>query len=334
MVYKVSFIILGICNILDFGVRVSPHKFDREEMAMWLKLTLVHGIGPKRLLRLFSHFESIGGLFDASGEKLLRTGILTSGMIEGMGRLKSASDENYLCVIDSCAEKGILMLPLIDERYPKRLLGTGSPPCTLFLWGDASLLDAPKTFAIVGSRVANEAAHKFAYSVAGKLGNAGFAIVSGGASGIDTEAHKGALDSGARTMCVMGAGFFNFYPGENRGLFETIREKGLLISEHLPNFHGDRISFLQRNRITSGLSDGLLFCASESLKSGTATQVKTAHSQKIPIFCPDIEVGVSPYTGVRDAMARCGALPVRGADEIINALNEGKTAMYAQLQNH
>ncbi len=311
---------------------VKTYHFDRQELAKWMKLNLVKGLGPKRILQLFSHFESMEDIFAANPEELLRTGVMSLEMIKALKQLRDASDVAFSGAVDFCTSNKIKIVTLVESGYPKRLLEISSPPCTLFLWGDISLLDAPKSFAIVGSREANETAMKFAYDSSKTLSNAGFVIVSGGAKGIDTHAHMGALDAPGKTIAVMGTGFSNFYPQENQAMFEAIREKGLLVSEHLPNFHGDRISFLQRNRITSGLSDGLLFCASESLNSGTATQVKIAHAQKKPIFCPAMDIGIVPNIGLQDAIVEYGATPIHTADEITHAL--GKAAQYTTLQSY
>ena len=313
---------------------MKNRHFDRQELAKWMKLTLVKGVGPKRIQQLFSHFETIDELFSAQAEKLLRTGVMTSDMIKSLEQLKGASDEKFAETIDFCYSNKIGIVTLVESSYPKRLLEVGAPPCTLFFWGDTSLLDAPKTFAIVGAREANDAAKTFAYDSAKTLSEAGFVIVSGGAKGIDTKAHEGALDAKGKTIAVMGTGVSNFYPEENSALFETIKEKGLLVSEHLPNFHGDRISFLQRNRITSGLSDGLLFCSSESLSSGTATQVRIAHTQKKPIFCPAIDMGIVPNIGVQDSIVEYEAKQVHNAEEIISALGKAKMVQHSSLQNY
>src|SRR3989338_844765 len=120
-----------------------------------MKLTLVKGVGPKRIQQLFSHFETIDELFSAQAEKLLRTGVMTSDMIKSLEQLKGASDEKFAETIDFCYSNKIGIVTLVESSYPKRLLEVGAPPCTLFFWGDTSLLDAPKTFAIVGARENN-----------------------------------------------------------------------------------------------------------------------------------------------------------------------------------
>jgi len=313
---------------------VKNCHFSPGELAKWMKLTLVKGLGPKKTLQLFGQFETIGEIFSAPAEKLLKSGIMTPEMISSFEQLKSASDEKFADTVNFCISSKIGMIALVESNYPKRLLEIGSPPSTLFAWGDVSLLDAPKTFAIVGARDANDNALKFAHDSAMQLSEAGYVIVSGGAKGIDTNAHLGAIDAHGKTIVVMGTGFSNFYPSENKQLFENIRINGLLVSEHLPNFHGDRISFLQRNRITSGLSDGLLFCASNILSSGTTTQVKIAHTQKKRIFCPAMDAGISPNVGIQDAIAEFGAKPVKNANEIISALGNAKKSQYASLQNY
>jgi len=299
---------------------VKTIVFERDNLVKWMKLSLVHGLGPKRISQLFGHFESMEEIFSAPSDKLLKTGIFSPGMLGEFEKLKIAADEKYFGAIDDCAEKKIQVVPLLDARYPQKLFDTPSPPLTIFLQGNFSLLKHSPSFAIVGSRNANELARNFAFDSAKALCKNGFVVISGGASGIDAEAHKGALDSNGKTIAIMGTGLSHFYPAENKELFEEIIKKGLLISEHLPNFPGDRISFLQRNRITSGLSDGLLFCASESIKSGTATQLKIANSQKKPIFCPNLDLGILPNFGIKEAISEYGARQVRDADEIVSAI--------------
>jgi len=332
MVYKASHNILQISNILDFGVCGDEPPVWQAGVGKVDEADSGKRSGPKKNAAAFQPFWVNGWNILRPSGRAAKTGIMTPEMAKSFEQLKAASDEKFEGAIDFCLSSKISVVALAEDGYPKRLLEISSPPCTLFLWGDTSLLDAQKTFSIVGAREANDAGREFAYDTARQLAGAGFTIVSGGAKGIDTMAHRGALDAMGKTIAVMGTGFSNFYPEENRALFEEIRKKGLLVSEHLPNFHGDRISFLQRNRITSGLSDALLFCASERLGSGTATQLKIAHAQKKRIFCPAMDMGIAPNIGIQDAIVEYKAKPVRNAGEIIGALGSMKMAQYASLQ--
>ncbi|MBI5158970.1 DNA-protecting protein DprA [Candidatus Micrarchaeota archaeon] len=314
---------------------MTKKPFDKEEFAKWMKLTLVKGLGPKKLLMLTRLFGSLDNIFDAAPDNLLASGVFTADMLRQWKQLKDASDEKFLNVIDECAKNKIQITTLLDDNYPARLLQTSAPPHTLFLRGDSSLLKAEKTFAIVGGRDVSETAKKFAYDCARGLGDNGFVIVSGGAKGTDTAAHRGALDSkGTKTICVFGTGFFDIYPEENKPLFEEIKYKGLIVSEYLPNFSGSKFSFLQRNRITSGLSDGLLFCASEGLCSGTATQVKIAYNQKIPLFCPAMNLNIPPNIGIQDAIMEYNAKQIRCVPEIMDSLSKHKRIQHASLNNY
>lgn len=116
---------------------------------------------------------------------------------------------------------------------------------------------------------------------------------------IDYEAHKGALEASGKTICVMGPGLLKLYPEEHIPLFEEIRKKGLLISENLPSFSGSKFALLQRNRITSGLSDALIAVTGTS-GHGVMTQLRHAHEQSIPIFCPNRKFNFSPSNGINE----------------------------------
>ena len=123
----------------------------KDELVIWLKLTLVRGIGPSRLLRLFSFFGTIDDVYRASPNELLKTRVFNEKMVENWESLKSSPNDNYTEMMRQCDEAGITITTLIDETYPKELKTIPSPPTTLFLWGDSGLLYSKK-IAIVGSR--------------------------------------------------------------------------------------------------------------------------------------------------------------------------------------
>lgn len=113
----------------------------------------------------------------------------------------------------------------------------------------------------------------------------------------------------------MGTGLLRPYPFENVSLFDAIKERGLLISEHLPNFPGSRIAFLLRNRITSGISNALILVASKET-GGAMAQVKFAYEQHIPIFCPPLALNLQPNEGVRQSIQSYGAKEVTSVTDV------------------
>jgi DNA processing protein len=182
-----------------------------------------------------------------------------------------------------------------------------------------------KKVAIVGTRQPSEKARMFAYEAARHFATMGFTVISGGAEGIDTAAHEGALNvEGGKTVCVLGNGFFHMFPPQNAQLFEKIKHSnGLLVSEHLPNFGGSRYSFIQRNRITSGLSNALLVCASAE-RGGSMVQTRIANDQRIPIFCPALDMNIQPDAGITIAISQFGAREIHSPQELLDVLKSRK----------
>jgi DNA processing protein len=205
-------------------------------------------------------------------------------------------------------------------NLPVKLKRMPYPPLTLFLWGNTSLLNSRK-IAIVGTRQPTEKAKQFAYESAKHFASSNYVVTSGGAEGIDTAAHEGALSVNGATISVLGNGFFHMYPPQNKPLFEKIRQhNGLLISEYLPNFGWNRFSFIQRNRITSGISDALLICASAE-KGGSMIQTRIAFEQRIPLFCPALDLDIQPNEGIKTAIKDYQAQEIHIAEELLSKLN-------------
>jgi len=292
---------------------------NEESLVNWMKLTRVKYLGPKKILTLFSIFKSMDNVISASKEDLINSRLFNERMIENWEKLKNASSDNFFNVINECKENKIGIITIFNEIYPQQLRNVSYPPLTLFLSGDTNLLKNEKKFAVAGSRESSPEGLKFAYDCSKKMADNQFVIVSGGAKGIDTSAHRGALDSSFdKTISVLGSGFFKMYPEENIPLFNEIKERGgLLISEYLPKFFGSRISYLQRNRIISGISKGLLICSSNKINGGSATQTKIAYSQKIPIFCPSLDINITPNEGIKNAIKNYNIKQITDAKEII-----------------
>lgn len=165
-----------------------------------------------------------------------------------------------------------------DEMFPKKLKSIPKPPVKLYAIGNVKLLNKP-SIAIVGTRHITDYGIKNCKYFAREIVKNDIPIVSGMAVGTDTVAHKTALEYGGETIAVLGGGFEHVFPKENLGLFEKIIEKkGLIITEYPPNVKAKSERFLERNRIVSGLSEGVLVIEAAH-RSGTSVTAKLAYNQ-------------------------------------------------------
>ena len=169
-----------------------------------------------------------------------------------------------------------------DENFPKKLVDIDDAPYYLFYKGDISLLN-DKCVAIVGTRMPSPYGITVTERFAKELALAGGVIVSGLAYGVDSIAHRKALEENGKTVAVLAGGFNNIYPQENYSLFCEIAKKGLVITEHRPDVKSVKYLFPQRNRIVAGISDALLITEAGA-KSGTTITKDFALDYGVPIY--------------------------------------------------
>lgn len=210
----------------------------------------------------------------------------------------------------------MIKIKIEDNNYPEQLRKIENPPKQLYLEGNIKLLDTPG-IAIIGSRTCTSYGKRVATAFASKLSEYGVAIVSGMAKGIDSFAHKGALEVGGNTIAVLPCGLNNIYPEENKKLFENIIENnGLVITEYEENENADYNKFLERNRIVSGLTIGTLVIEGGH-RSGTSVTANLAKSQGKKVFCIPSSLenkkGITPNKLIKE-----GAFLVTEVEDIIN----------------
>lgn len=165
-----------------------------------------------------------------------------------------------------------------DEIYPEKLRKIKNPPLKLYAMGNVALLEKP-SLAIVGTRHITEYGRKNCRDFAQEITQKDIPIVSGMAIGTDTVAHETALEFGGETIAVLAGGFEHIFPKENLKLFEQIIDRnGLVVTEYFPNSKVKSERFLERNRIVSGLSEGILVIEA-AYRSGTSVTAKYAYSQ-------------------------------------------------------
>lgn len=295
-------------------------ELKKEDIVRWLKLSNVKGIGSSRMLKLLSIFGNVNDIYEASAESLFRTRIFNKPMIDEYDNIKKTDPRYFEYIIDECESHQIKIIPFYSKEYPSKLKAMPDSPLTLFAWGDINLLKTKKV-AIVGSRESEEEAKKWAFKNSQKISSGGITIVSGGAKGIDYSAHQGALSSNGKTIVVVGSGLLKLYPEDHKELFSEIKNKGLLLSEHPPEYVGGRISLLRRNRIISGISHCLLLVTS-STEGGSITQLEIAHKQRIPIFCPSISLNLLPNAGIKEAISKYHITEITSIEPIIKEVNK------------
>jgi len=170
--------------------------------------------------------------------------------------------------------------------------------------------------AIIGSRAYSEYGRKYAIKFAKGLAEQGLTIISGMALGIDTFAHEGALKVSGKTIAVLGCGFNNIFPEENIGLMEEILQAdGAVVSEYMPNIKAASGRFIERNRIVSGLSMGVLVIEA-MFRSGTSTTAGMAREQGKTVFCLPRNLGDKNGVGT-NRLIKEGAKLVTNSDDIL-----------------
>ncbi|HEY3789903.1 MAG TPA: DNA-processing protein DprA [Urbifossiella sp.] len=285
----------------------------------WVQLALTEGIGPILTARLIA---AAGGAEQAceAGVNLLRN-------IEGIGLAKAQAISESLRRAASDAEAelarataaGVSIISQDDAAYPEVLKLIPDPPPVLYVRGTLEPRDL-NGFAIVGSRRCSHYGREQAERFAALLAQAGFTVVSGGARGVDSAAHRGAmaLPTG-RTLAVLGCGVDVAYPPENHALFDQISQRGAVISEFPLQTSPLRDNFPRRNRIISGLSRGVLVVEAD-VKSGaliTARQACDSHNR--PVFAIPGQI-TNPMSAGPHALIRDGAVLVTSLQDIIDNL--------------
>ncbi len=201
-----------------------------------------------------------------------------------------------------------------DALYPKSLLVLEDPPQALYALGDCSLLARPLV-AIIGSRTPTAYGSRVAYEAAQAAARAGLVVVSGMARGLDSRAHRGALDAGGGSIAVLGSGVDVPYPLSNRELYLDLRSRGLLLSEQQPGTRPHQGSFPLRNRIIAGLAQCLLVVEGRH-HGGTTNTARHVHDLHKPILAVpgriDDPVAEGPNGWIRD-----GATPYLGPEDLL-----------------
>jgi DNA processing protein len=286
---------------------------DRRELASWLRLTLVPGIGGEARRALLKAFGLPQAIFEASLPALGT--VIDSGLAERLlGHECGAEVEAALAWAE---QPGNRLLTLADADYPQSLLSADDPPVLLYAKGDTATLNRPM-LAVVGSRNATAQGLRDAEAFAHALGDAGLTIVSGLALGIDAAAHRGGLATAAGTVAVIGTGADRLYPARNQALARAIAEKGAVLSEFPLGTPPLASNFPRRNRIIAGLGLGCLVVEAAP-RSGSLITARLAAESGREVFAIPGSIH-SPLSHGCHQLIRQGAKLVESAQDILEEL--------------
>jgi DNA processing protein len=204
-----------------------------------------------------------------------------------------------------------------SPEYPPSLLDLADPPAVLYVRG-RDLRSLVARVAVVGSRRCTALGRDVAVDIGRGLAAVGACVVSGAARGIDTGAHRGALDAAGATAAVLGSGIDVLYPPGSRRLLEEIERAGAIVSEYPPGIHAEPFRFPARNRIVAGLARALVVVEG-ARGSGSMISVDHALDLGREVFAVPGPV-TSPLSGVPLALIREGATMIRGADDLLEDL--------------
>ena len=267
-------------EILPLKNKEKTGKSTSEECLAWLAMVLTPGIGPKRILEAVAQMGDAAEIFSTSltGIEALRFPASSAQyLFEGKGRAAAEQE------MAQAAALGVELVCHGEERYPERLREIYDPPPVLWVKGSVELLARPG-IAIVGTRHPSPYGAQVAQVIARDLAARRVTIISGMARGIDSSAHRGALDARAATVAVWGTGADVVYPKENKKLADEILELGGSVVSELPlgTFPAPQ-NFPRRNRIISGLSVGVLVVEAAE-NSGTRVTARCAAEQNRDLF--------------------------------------------------
>jgi DNA processing protein len=284
-------------------------------MNRFVALNLIEEIGTIQLKRLLDYFASPEGIFSASREKLQATSSITDKAAQ---RIISFDNKRLDKELALTKKLGLKILTIDDKDYPENLKNIPDPAIVLYVKG--ALREEDKySVGIVGSRRASFYGLQNSQRLARELAGLGITIVSGMARGIDTYAHRGALRAQGRTIAVMGSGFNQVYPPENKDLTEAIAGHGAVISEFPIQGAPLKQNFPRRNRLISGLSLGVLVVEAAK-NSGALITADCALEQGREVFALPGKVDSANSFGT-NALIKQGAKLVVDSQDILEELN-------------
>ncbi len=269
-------------------------------------------ISPLQRKKLLDHFQSFEEIFAATQHKLSRIEDIREETVKTLLQYKDLSRAER--ELEKAKKMGIHLLSFYDPLFPISLKNLVDSPCLLYVKGNLNCLEY-QALAIVGCRKASFYGISVTSQFTEIFVKKGLAIISGAARGIDTQAHKTALENSGKTIAVLGCGVDIVYPPENKKLFDDISKEGCLISEFPLSSPPDKFNFPKRNRIISALSLGTLVVEAPK-KSGALITAQCALEQGKEVFAVPGPILSPHYEGSNHLISQ-GAYLAQSAQDVL-----------------
>ena len=277
-------------------------------------LTSIPHLGAVRIKQLIALYGSAVAVLEVDAKTISTLPELNQHILRNWGSWRK--NRSWETNLELAEANGVELISYQDSRYPKRLLEIPDHPVLLYVKGKLEPKDT-RCIAIVGTRQASIYGQELAEQTASYLAAMGYTVVSGLARGIDTAAHRGALQRG-RTLAVIGSGLSRIYPQENLILAKEIAEQGALISEFGMNVPPDRQNFPQRNRIVAGMTLGTVLIEAP-FKSGAMLTMERAWQYKRRLFAYPGRVDNEDFRGNHWLIKNGQAQLIEKGEEIAGA---------------
>ncbi len=286
--------------------------YSKNNLVYWMWLTLLFGPSNRRKWLFLEEYdndvvECYHSVMSGDHSRLLDT---------ERRNLNIATLEKSKQILDDCEKKCMLVYGYQSEGYPKKLRGISNPPSVLFSYGNLDFLNNRAAIAVVGARKASDYSLEVTRRLANNLAKWGVVIVSGFAYGVDSQANRAAIEVGGQTVAVVASGLDYDYPQGTLEFKEVVARNGAVITEQFPGSPPKGNAFVARNRILSGISDGVLITEASKV-SGSLNTASHAVSQGKEVYCvPPQDIFSQKYAGV-SSLLRDGAIPVFSDRDIL-----------------
>lgn len=299
-------------------IHIADWELEREQpYAYWL---MCAPIGDAAKSRLLLRFGRPSGVFEASEKALLDSTLSIGKKERWIAYIKERKEANVKREYEKLQTKGILFYPEYHPHYPVKLLSIPARPFGIFVKGKLPDI-RQRSLAIVGARDCSEYGQYVARHFAEKMAQNGVVVISGLARGIDGIAQRAAMEAGGESFGVLGCGADICYPKSNEKLYRMCMERGGILSTYLPGTPPTPNLFPPRNRIISGLSDGILIIEARE-KSGTIITADLALEQGKDVFVIPGRVTDRLSDGC-NSLIRQGASLIQSPEQLLEELNIG-----------
>lgn len=276
-------------------------------------LNMVEHVGPVRLRQLLERFGDPVAVLKASRHQLLQVNGIGEDTAEAIAGWEK--NVNLAAELQRIADYGCRTVTGEDAEYPALLRQIYDPPILLYVKGALEARDK-NAVAMVGSRLTTHYGLEVARKLAYQLGYLGVTVVSGGARGIDSAAHQGALSAKGRTIAVLGTGINVIFPPENAELYDRVAANGAVVTQFPFNRPGDKQSFPIRNRIVAGMTLGTVVVEA-NLTSGSLITANFAAEYGRQVFAVPGRIDSPRSKGCHDLIKK-GAKLCEGAEDILS----------------